>query len=101
MADQDAVLAAASACVKPGGRLVYVTCSLLAEENEDRIAAFLAAAPGFAIRPAVDAVAASGQATPEGPETLSACTTPEGFLRLSPLRSATDGFFVAVLERRP
>ncbi|HEY7852497.1 MAG TPA: RsmB/NOP family class I SAM-dependent RNA methyltransferase, partial [Caulobacteraceae bacterium] len=39
MAEQDAVLAAASTYVKPGGRLIYVTCSLFAEENEDRVAA--------------------------------------------------------------
>ncbi len=43
MAEQDKVLAAAAAFVKPGGRLIYVTCSLFAEENEDRLAAFLAA----------------------------------------------------------
>ena len=99
MAEQDAVLDGASACVKSGGRLVYVTCSLLAEENEDRIAAFLARAPAFAIRSALDAVAASGLAPPEGLEKLAACATPEGFLRLSPLASDTDGFFVAVMER--
>ena len=45
MAEQDAVLAGAAPFVKPGGRLIYVTCSLLAEENEDRVAAFLAGAP--------------------------------------------------------
>ncbi len=41
-AEQDAVLAAAGPYVKPGGRLIYVTCSLFAEENEDRVASFLA-----------------------------------------------------------
>ncbi len=48
MAEQDAALAEAAAFVKPGGRLLYVTCSLFAEENEDRLAAFLAAHPDFA-----------------------------------------------------
>jgi len=99
MAEQDAVLATAGGLVKPGGRLVYVTCSLFAEENGDRIGAFLAARPDFAVRPALEAVAASGQATPEGLQMLASCTTPEGFLRLTPLKSDTDGFFVAVLER--
>ena len=47
IAEQDAVLAAAAPFVKPGGRLIYVTCSLLAEENEDRVAAFVAAHPDF------------------------------------------------------
>ena len=51
MAEQDAVLAGRRAFVKPGGRLIYVTCSLLAEENEDRVAAFLAAHPAFAAGP--------------------------------------------------
>src|SRR5581483_7158091 len=51
MAEQDAVLAAAAGYVKPGGRLVYVTCSLLAEENEDRVGAFLAAHGDFASAP--------------------------------------------------
>ncbi|HZC15379.1 MAG TPA: RsmB/NOP family class I SAM-dependent RNA methyltransferase [Caulobacteraceae bacterium] len=87
MAEQDEVLAAAGDYVKPGGRLVYVTCSLLAEENEDRVAAFLAAHPGF-----------SSEATQvEGAE---AWLTEEGFLRLTPLNAGTDGFFVAVLRRK-
>ena len=66
MAEQDAVLAAAAAYVKPGGRLVYVTCSLLAEENEDRVAAFLAAHPRFAAANALAQVAASGLADDTG-----------------------------------
>ncbi len=98
-ADQAQVLADARGFLKPGGRLVYVTCSVLAEENEDQVAAMLAQAPELAVRPALEAVAASGEATPEGLQALSGCLTPEGYLRLTPLRGATDGFFVAVLER--
>jgi 16S rRNA (cytosine967-C5)-methyltransferase len=85
MAEQDAVLAAAAAYVKPSGRMIYVTCSLFAEENEDRVAAFLADAPDFAVEPA------AGVAD----EHLTA----EGFLRLTPRTAGTDGFFVAVLRR--
>lgn len=86
IAEQDQVLDQACAYVKPGGRLIYVTCSIFAEENEDRIAAFLARTPGFAVVPAaVEAVADHA--------------TPEGFLRLTPLGAGTDGFFVAVLEK--
>ena len=48
-AKQRAILEAAGALVKPGGRLVYGTCSLLAEENEDIVTAFLAAHPDFAL----------------------------------------------------
>jgi 16S rRNA (cytosine967-C5)-methyltransferase len=87
MADQDAVLDAGATFAKPGGRLVYVTCSVLPEEDEDRIAAFLARTPGFAIRPATD-----------DPK-LAPFLTPDGFLRLTPRSSGTDGFFVAVLEK--
>ncbi|HEY8004056.1 MAG TPA: RsmB/NOP family class I SAM-dependent RNA methyltransferase [Phenylobacterium sp.] len=87
LADQDAVLDAGATFVKPGGRLVYVTCSVLPEEDEDRVAAFLARTPGFAVRPAT-----------EDPQ-LVKFLTPDGFLRLSPRTSATDGFFVAVLEK--
>jgi 16S rRNA (cytosine967-C5)-methyltransferase len=87
MADQDSVLDAGATFTKPGGRLVYVTCSLLPDENEDRVTAFLARTPGFAVRPATDQ------------SDLVSHLTPEGYLRLSPLSAGTDGFFVAVLER--
>jgi 16S rRNA (cytosine967-C5)-methyltransferase len=86
--EQDAVLAAAAAFVKPGGRLIYVTCSLFAEENEDRVGAFLASRPGFALEPVE--VAGAGR-----------WRTPDGFLRLTPRTAATDGFFVATLRREP
>jgi 16S rRNA (cytosine967-C5)-methyltransferase len=85
MAEQDAVLSGGAAFVKPGGRLIYVTCSLFAEENEDRITAFLAARDDFAVEPV----------TPPGDLPVTA----EGFLRLTPLSAGTDGFFVAVLRR--
>jgi len=87
MADQDAVLGLGQRFVKPGGRLVYVTCSVLPEEDEDRVAASLAGAEGFAIAPAAD-----------DPK-LARFLTAEGFVRLSPRTSGTDGFFVAVLEK--
>lgn len=87
MADQDAVLDLATQFVKPGGRMVYVTCSVLPEEDEDRVAAFLARTKGFVVRPATD-----------NPD-LTRHLTDEGYLRLSPRASGTDGFFVAVLEK--
>ena len=86
IAEQDTVLAAAAPFVKPGGRLVYVTCSLLAEENEDRVAAFVAAHAGFTAEPAALAGAEDWR-------------TDAGFLRLTPRNAATDGFFVASLRR--
>jgi 16S rRNA (cytosine967-C5)-methyltransferase len=86
IAEQDVVLADAAPFVKPGGRLIYVTCSLLVEENEDRIAAFAPAHPDFG----VERVTLAGA---EG------WLTPGGFLRLTPRTAAVDGFFVATLRR--
>lgn len=79
--EQRAVLHRAQALVKPGGRLVYVTCSVLPEENGDQIDAFLAAHPQFSKQ----AIAFDGLATDAGPVTLT------------PHRHATDGFFIAPL----
>ncbi len=89
-ATQDQILAGAGALVRPGGRLVYATCSLLPDENEDRVARFLGAQPGFRLEP-VDRVwhEAVGTIGPGDGETLT----------LTPARHGTDGFFVAVLER--
>jgi 16S rRNA (cytosine967-C5)-methyltransferase len=87
LAEQDLVLDQATAFAKPGGRIVYVTCSVLPEEDEDRVAAFLQRHAGFAVRPATD------------DPMLAKWLTPEGFLRLSPRTAGTDGFFVAVLEK--
>jgi 16S rRNA (cytosine967-C5)-methyltransferase len=71
---QAAILDQAAMLVRTGGRLVYATCSLLPEENEAQVTAFLARYPGFIL---------AGD-----------------FLSLSPARHGTDGFFAATLERR-
>lgn len=83
--EQDSVLEDASTFVKAGGRMVYVTCSLLTDENEDRVAGFLERHPEFVVKP----IALEGVTH----------VTPEGYLRLTPHRAGTDGFFAAVLER--
>lgn len=88
-AEQDLVLDQATAFVKPGGAIVYVTCSVLPAEDEDRVQAFLQRHPEFALRPATD------------DPSLAKFLTPDGFLRLSPRTSRTDGFFVARLEKTP
>jgi 16S rRNA (cytosine967-C5)-methyltransferase len=85
---QQAILAAAARLVRPGGRLVYATCSLLVEENDGVVDAFLAAHPQF--RPV------SAQAVLEKQGVV--LDTGER-LRLSPAKHDTDGFFAAVLER--
>ncbi|MBL9051144.1 MAG: RsmB/NOP family class I SAM-dependent RNA methyltransferase [Tabrizicola sp.] len=84
---QQRILASAARLVKPGGRLVYATCSMLSEENEDQVAAFLAAHPAFSVVP-LQAV------TP-----IVTGSAHRDYLSLTPARHGTDGFFAAVLRR--
>ncbi len=87
---QAEILDSAARLVRPGGRLIYATCSLLAEENADQVARFLACHPAFRRRDAVaDLAAHAGIALP--------ATGPD--LHLSPARHGTDGFFASVLAR--
>lgn len=74
---QGRILASAARLVKPGGRLVYATCSVLTDENEAQVSAFLAAHPGFHLVPQ-----AGGD-----------------FLSLTPAQHGTDGFFAALIQR--
>jgi 16S rRNA (cytosine967-C5)-methyltransferase len=88
---QSEILLSAARLVKPGGRLVYVTCTLLREENEAQAEAFLAASPDFALYPVARAWAETvGGRSPAGDE----------YLRLTPARHGTGGFFVAQFERQ-
>lgn len=80
---QAAILDTAARLVRPGGRLVFATCSVLPDENEAQVEGFLARHRGFALRPAADlGLPAEGD-----------------FLALTPARHGTDGFFAAVFER--
>ncbi|MBL8704572.1 MAG: RsmB/NOP family class I SAM-dependent RNA methyltransferase [Rhodospirillales bacterium] len=88
---QARILASAARLVKPGGRLVYATCSLLPAENERQVEGFLAAHPDFAPVP----LEALWPAVGAGPVP---CAGP--YLHLTPARHGTDGFFAAVLERK-
>ena len=85
---QAMILDTAQSLVRKGGRLIYATCSLLREENEDQIAGFLERHPHFALVPLA-------RAWPL--ETAIPCTG--DYLSLTPARHGTDGFFAAVLER--
>jgi 16S rRNA (cytosine967-C5)-methyltransferase len=87
-AKQEKILAAAATLVKPGGRLVYATCSVLPAENEAIVDAFLVAQPAFARVDAAAELARAGIALDTGP-----------VLRLVPHRHGCDGFFAAVLAR--
>ncbi|WP_137389614.1 RsmB/NOP family class I SAM-dependent RNA methyltransferase [Rhodoligotrophos defluvii] len=92
--EQRLVLDRASTLVKPGGRLVYITCSVLAEENGDQIAGFLARHPGFQALPWAEVWRASlGVDVP-----ASAGADSHGLL-LTPARHGTDGFYVCIMER--
>ncbi|MBM3577853.1 MAG: RsmB/NOP family class I SAM-dependent RNA methyltransferase [Alphaproteobacteria bacterium] len=93
--EQGELLAKASRFVKRGGRLAYVTCSVLREENEEQVAAFLADHPDFAAPSAAEMAQAAG--LPE----LARFASPHGpGVRLSPATSHTDGFYVCVLAQR-
>jgi 16S rRNA (cytosine967-C5)-methyltransferase len=97
--EQAAVLGEAARLVRPGGRMVYVTCSVLSEENEDRVAAFLESEPGFRAG-TTSAVFAAVTGRPAPAETVVPAPVGQGdAIRLTPATSGTDGFFVAVLER--
>jgi 16S rRNA (cytosine967-C5)-methyltransferase len=91
----ESVLARAASLVKPGGRIVYVTCSILPEENVEQVAAFLGAHDDFQVVPTGDAWAAAGLS---GDVPVSADGRSDTLL-LTPARHGTDGFFVAVLAR--
>lgn len=85
---QSSILDAAGRLVRAGGRLIYATCSLLEQENEGQVSAFLIRHPEFVLVPLAQAWPLPG-AAPQG-----------DMLSLTPARHGTDGFFAAVLERR-
>jgi 16S rRNA (cytosine967-C5)-methyltransferase len=88
---QHDILASAARLVKPGGRLAYITCSLLREENEAQAERFLEETPDFTLCPAALAWdEAIGTPCPAGTD----------YLRLTPAQHGTDGFFVALFERK-
>jgi 16S rRNA (cytosine967-C5)-methyltransferase len=89
---QDELLSQAARLVKAGGQLVYATCSVLREENDDRIEAFLKDHTDYFILPAADVW-----------QGLSFAPYPSGnepILRLTPAKHGTDGFVVTILVRR-
>jgi 16S rRNA (cytosine967-C5)-methyltransferase len=92
--DQRKILEVAAGLVKPGGRLVYVTCSVLPEENDDQVAWFLSNHPAFTALPWSTAWDASELGTPP----QSAGLGSSGLL-LTPARHGTDGFFISIAQR--
>ena len=95
---QTGILTRAADLVRPGGRLVYITCSVFAEENEQVAAAFAAARPDFRPRPITDA-AQTPAITDAGRTRLAELAQGGHTVQLTPLRNGTDGFFIALFER--
>ena len=88
---QAAILDSAQRLVKPGGRLIYATCSLLKEEDETQIESFLGSHGDFALKPIGEVWRETIGGEPPHPDDM---------MRLTPARDGTDGFFVAVMERK-
>ena len=95
---QSAILAKAADLVRPGGRLVYATCSVFSEENSATTNRFAAANGAFRPLPIASAARAPGL-TPAGRERLAALADGGHAVQMTPHRTGTDGFFLALFER--
>jgi 16S rRNA (cytosine967-C5)-methyltransferase len=95
--EQAVVLDMAAALTKPSGRVVYVTCSVLAEENGEQVRGFLARHPQFMVVPPTDVAGALGE---RAFMFRRATLMSEEGLLMTPRRTDTDGFYVAVMVRR-
>ena len=94
---QDTALDRSARLARPGGRIVYVTCSLLDEENGARVRAFTDRHPEFAVVPAAEVAGALGA---ERVQFVAAVRVSAEGLLMTPRRTGTDGFFVSVMRRR-
>jgi len=95
--EQSELLARAVTLLKAGGRIAYVTCSVLDEENGAQVRAFLQCQPDFAVEPPAEAAKALGERA--FMFTKAARLSDEGLL-MTPRTTETDGFFVSLLRRK-
>jgi 16S rRNA (cytosine967-C5)-methyltransferase len=95
--DQIEVLDRASAMVKPGGRIAYITCSVLPAENSEQVQRFIARHPEFEVVPPDETASMLWDKADAFSE--AALRTDEGWL-MTPRRTGTDGFFVSILKRK-
>ena len=94
--DQVEVLDRAAAMVKPGGRIAYITCSVLPAENNEQVRAFIARHPEFSVVPPEETAGVLWDKAEDFAQ--AALRSEEGWL-MTPQRTGTDGFFVAVLRK--
>jgi len=94
--DQQEVLDRAVSFVKPGGRIAYVTCSVLPQENREQVRGFLARQPGFAVVPPEQVMSVLWDRAEDFAGAVYQSS--EGLL-MTPRRTGTDGFFVSVMKR--
>jgi len=92
--EQRDVLRTGAPLTKPGGRLVYVTCSLLPEENQDQVSAFLRDHPNYRLVPYQSALSEAAAASQP-----ATCSEDALTLTMTPHSHGTDGFYIAVMER--
>jgi 16S rRNA (cytosine967-C5)-methyltransferase len=95
--EQQAVLERAATLAKPGGRIAYVTCSVLPEENNDQVEAFVTHHPDFSVEKPADVAKVLGERAYLFAR--AALISDQGLL-MTPRRTDTDGFFVSVLRRQ-
>jgi 16S rRNA (cytosine967-C5)-methyltransferase len=88
------VLDRAASLAKPGGRIVYVTCSVLPEENDDAVGGFVQRRSGFEVMPARGLLARASLS-----HLADAARLTEHGLQMTPRLTGTDGFYVAALRR--
>jgi 16S rRNA (cytosine967-C5)-methyltransferase len=94
--DQIAVLDRAAALAKPGGRIAYITCSVLPQENNEQVRRFMIRNPEFAVVPPSQVASVLWDKADDF--TAATIQSDEGLL-MTPRRTGTDGFFVSVLRR--
>jgi 16S rRNA (cytosine967-C5)-methyltransferase len=88
---QEAILRRAADFVKPGGVLVYATCSILQEENQIQAQHFLAQHPMFEMIPVETILAKQG---------INGLTSDQPWLQMTPYQNQTDGFFGVVFQKK-
>jgi 16S rRNA (cytosine967-C5)-methyltransferase len=94
--EQDAALDRAAALVKPGGRIAYITCSVLAEENGDRVTGFAGRHPDFSVEKPGAVLNTLGE---RAYLFSRAVLISDAGFQMTPRRTDTDGFFVSLLRR--